>query len=519
VAGLTPVPATVVAAPEQVTGLELRVEALSKSFGETRALRDVSLSVLPGSVHALVGENGAGKSTLGRIIAGVIQPDEGSILIDGQPVQLHSPRDALNRGIATIAQEIALVPSLSAAENVLLGVEPRRLGFVRRSALNDEYAALAASAGFEVPADRPVASLPIAQQQEVEILRALSRNAGLIVLDEPSARLSAAEAAKLHAIIRVLAGSGRSVLLISHFLDEVLAVADEVTVLRDGQVVRQAATERETEGSLIESMLGRELGAQFPKRRPPPAGARVVLRTSGLSGFGFAEVPLTVREGEIVGLAGLVGAGRTELGRTIVGAAPATSGILEVNGEVRVFRSPRQAGRNGVFMIPESRREQGLFPLRPARENVSISSIEALSRLGIVRPAAERRATDEALDRVDVRASGEAPVSALSGGNQQKLLFARSLLTRPRVLVADEPTRGVDVGAKRQIYELITTLAANGMAILLISSEMEEILGLAHRVVVMRGGRVTAELAGPEISEESILRAAFEASTTEEGPA
>jgi rhamnose transport system ATP-binding protein len=512
VAGLTPTPVAGDLPARRVIGLELRVEGLSKSFGETRAVRDVSLGVLPGSVHALVGENGAGKSTLGRIIAGVIQPDEGTVVIDGEPVHLRSPRDALDRGIATIAQELALVPSLTAAENVLLGAEPRRLGFVRRRALVDEYARLAAAAGFDVPTDRPVAALSVAQQQEVEILRALSRDARLIVLDEPSARLSAAEAAKLRAIIRALADSGRSVLLISHFLEEVLAVADAVTVLRDGQVVRNAAASDETEASLIESMLGRELGAQFPERRPPPADAPVVLRATDLRGPGFSSVSLEVRAGEIVGLAGLVGAGRTEFGRVVAGAERAVGGTLEITGQARTFGTPREARRRGVLMIPESRREQGLFHRRPARENVSVSTVDELSLGGFVDLRRERRVTDDVLTRATVNAPGDTPVAALSGGNQQKLLFARALLARPLLLVADEPTRGVDVGAKRAIYDLIVALAAEGMGILLISSEIEEVLALSHRVVVMRAGRVTAQLSGDDITEEQILRAAFEAS-------
>jgi ABC-type sugar transport system ATPase subunit len=496
-------------------GIELRVEGIAKSFGETRALRDVSLGVLPGSVLALVGENGAGKSTLGRILAGIVQPDEGRILIDGEPVHLRSPRAALDRGIAAMAQELALVPALSAPENIFLGVEPRRLGFVRRTEMADRFRRLAENVGFDIPATRPVAELPIGQQQEVEIMRALSRDARLIVMDEPTARLSAVEAEKLRKIIRRLAADGRSVVLISHFLREVLAVADEVTVLRDGQVVRRSAASSETEESLIEAMLGRKLGAQFPPRTPPPPDAPVVLRTSELAGPGFASVSLEVRAGEIVGLAGLVGAGRTEVGRVIAGAVRATSGRLEVLGEVRQFRTPREARRQGVLMIPESRREQGLFHRRPARENVSVSSLEEFSRLGFVDLRRERRATDEVLIQAQVNAPGDAPVAALSGGNQQKLLFARTLLARPRLLVADEPTRGVDVGAKRAIYDLIASLAAEGMAILLISSEIEEILGLSHRVVVMRAGRVTAELSGEQITEERILRAAFEASVAE----
>jgi simple sugar transport system ATP-binding protein/ribose transport system ATP-binding protein len=497
--------------PAGTAGIELHVERVSKSFGETRALSEVSLSVLPGSVHALVGENGAGKSTLGRIISGVTTPDSGAVFVDGSQVELRSPRAALERGIATIAQELALVPRLDAVANVMLGVERQTFGFVRRSRMRADYDELAASVGFDVPADRPVGSLSIAQQQEVEILRALSRDARLIVMDEPSARLSAGETKKLHRVIRRLAASGRSVLLISHFLSEVLSVADEVTVLRDGRVVRHASTAAESEASLIEAMLGRKLGAQFPPRRPPPPGAPVVLETRDLSGAGFAGVSLRVGAGEIVGLAGLVGAGRSELGRAIVGAAPFLGGRLLVNGEERRFRTPRQARSCGVLMLPESRRDQGLFLRRPTRENVSVASLERFSRLGLIAEAAEKRATAEVAGRAAVGASIEAPVSTLSGGNQQKVLFARTMLTRPVVLIADEPTRGVDVGAKRAIYEILVELAAEGMAILLISSEMEEILGLAHRVVVMRNGRVTADLPPEQISEEAILSAAFEA--------
>jgi rhamnose transport system ATP-binding protein len=502
-----------------IGGIELQAEEISKSFGETRALSDVSLSVLPASVHALVGENGAGKSTLGRIISGVIAPDEGRILIDGSPVELHSPRDALGRGIATIAQELALVPGLDAAANVFLGVEPRKLGFVQRAQLRDMYTRLAESVGFAVPGDRPVASLSVAQQQEVEILRALSRDARLIVMDEPTARLSASETDKLHAVIRQLAANGRSVLLISHFLDEVLDVADQVTVLRDGRNVRHGATSAETEASLIEAMLGRKLGAQFPARQLRAKDARMVIEATDLSGVGFSGVSLGVHAGEIVGLAGLVGAGRTEFARAIVGAAPITAGRLEVAGRVEHFQSPREAIRRGVMMIPESRRDQGLFLLRPTRENVSVSSIERFSRLALVRSGDERRATAEVLESVEVEAPSELPISSLSGGNQQKTLFARAMLGKPAVLVADEPTRGVDVGAKRAIYQILVELAAQGVGILLISSEMEEILGLAHRVVVMRAGRIAAELGPDEISEEAILSAAFEARVEEEVPA
>jgi simple sugar transport system ATP-binding protein/ribose transport system ATP-binding protein len=489
--------------------IDLRVERVSKQFGETRALSEVSLGVLPGSVHALVGENGAGKSTLGRIVAGAIEPDAGELIVDGAAVAFTRPRDALERGIALIAQEITLVPSLGAPENALLGVEPRRLGFVDRRGVRHRYRALAADAGFDLPEGVPIGGLPIAQQQQVEILRALARDARLIVMDEPTARLSAAEATKLHSTIRSLAASGRSVLLISHFLKEVLDVADTVTVLRDGSLVSTKPTADVTEASLIEAMLGRRLTAQFPDRRPPAADAPVVLETRSLTGIGFSEVSISVAAGEIVGLAGLVGAGRSELGHAIVGAAPAVSGELLVSGRPRRIGSPRQALRERLSLIPESRRDQGLFILRPVRENVSVASLEAFTRLGLVDRRRERAATNDAIARVNVVGAADAPVLTLSGGNQQKVLFARSVLSGPALLVADEPTRGVDVGAKRAIYELLVELAAGGMGVLLISSEMEEILGLAHRAYVMRAGTISIELAGDGITEAAILAAAF----------
>ena len=489
--------------------IHLRVERVSKQFGETRALSEVSLSVLPGSVHALVGENGAGKSTLGRIIAGAIQANSGAVVIDDEPVDFSRPRDALERGIALIAQELALVPTLAAAENILLGVEPRRLGFIDRRRLRQRFRRLAGDAGFELPEGVPIGALPVAHQQQVEILRALARDARLIVMDEPTARLSAGEAQKLHVTIRALAASGRSVLLISHFLKEVLEVADTVTVLRDGALVSTGPTADVTEAQLIEAMLGRRLTAQFPDQRPPPADAPTVLETRGLSGIGFDDVSIRVAAGEIVGLAGLVGSGRSELAHAIAGAAPILAGQLVVAGRVRRFRSPREARADRVALIPESRRDQGLFGLRSVRENVSIASLDAFTRLGLVDRRRERTQTGLALERVNVVGAAEASILTLSGGNQQKVLLARSLLSAPVLLVADEPTRGVDVGAKRAIYELLVELAAGGMGILLISSEMEEILGLSHRAYVMRSGTISADLAGSALTEPAILAAAF----------
>ena len=487
--------------------VELR--EVSKNFGGTQALDNVSLKIASGSVHALVGENGAGKSTLGKIVSGVFAPDRGRVLVDGQAVSFRSPRDALAQGIAAVAQEVAIVPGLTVAENVLLGFEPRVAGFVRRRALRQQFVGLATSAGFDLPPNRPAGSLRTAEQQELEILGALARNAKLIVMDEPSAALTVDETRKLHEIIRSLARKGTTVLLVSHSLREVLELADTITVLRDGRLVRTNAAERETEDSLVEAMIGRSLEAQFPPKRSPPPDAPIVLRVRGLHARGVSDVSFDVRAGDIVGLAGLVGAGRTELAQAVFGAQRIDKGDVELSGGRRIGGGPREALRGGVVMIPESRVENGLVLGRSVTENVSLPTLPQFSRLGVLRRRLERRETGRVLDRVDVRGSRTGPILLLSGGNQQKALFARSLLCRPTVLIADEPTRGVDVGAKRAIYELIVGLGQEGLGVLLISSEIEEILGLAHRVLVMRGGRVVAELDEETMSESSVLSAAF----------
>jgi simple sugar transport system ATP-binding protein/ribose transport system ATP-binding protein len=410
-----------------------------------------------------------------------------------------------------MAQELTVVPRLTVAENVFLGAEPRRRGFVARRALRERYRALARDAGFELPGHALAGRLRPAEQQKVEILRALAREAELLVMDEPTAALDADETAQLHEIVRSLARGGRTVLLVSHFLPEVLALADTVTVLRDGRVVQTSPAAQETEDTLIRAMLGRPLTAAFPAKQPPPADAPVALEVRDLEAPGLARMSLTIRAGEIVGLAGLVGAGRTELARAIFGADRRSSGVVEVAPGGAVAGGPRRSLRAGLALIPESRKDDGLLLGRSVTENVSLSSLHAVSRLGFVRRGGERDAAQDVLRRCDVRSAGPgAPVASLSGGNQQKVLFARALLNDPAVLIADEPTRGVDVGAKRAIYDLLTSLAAeHGVGILLISSELEEVLGLAHRILVMHRGRVTAELTGDEMTEAAVLAAAF----------
>jgi ABC-type sugar transport system ATPase subunit len=493
--------------------VHLEVRALGKSFGATRALDDVTVAVRAGSVHAFVGENGAGKSTLGKIIAGVFPQDQGDLLVRGTTVSFGSPREALVRGIALVAQEVTLVPRLTVAQNVFLGAEPRRAGFIDRGSLRQRFDRLVSDAGFDLEAGTVVGRLSLAAQQQVEILRALARDADLIVLDEPSASLSAKEVESLHEIVRGLRSRGRTVILVSHFLAEVLDLSDVVTILRDGRVIRTNATAQETESSLVTGMLGRPAGRAYPDKQLPPADAPVVLAIEGLSAPGVQDATLSLRAGEIVGLAGLVGAGRSELARAIYGASPATAGAVTVAGAALPGR-PAASIDAGVALIPESRKDDGLILRRSIGENVSLTSLRRLQRLGFVRRSAERAQVREALNRVTGSPFLEAPAGSLSGGNQQKLLFARALLIKPGVLLADDPTRGIDVGAKRDIYDVLVRLAVDGMAILLISNEVEEILGLAHRVLVMRAGRLVAELSGPGMTEEAIVSAAFGTTAT-----
>ena len=488
--------------------LELR--ELSKHFGGVQALDGVTLSVPKGSVHALVGENGAGKSTLGRIVAGALAPDGGEIRLDGTTVTFRSPREALEHGVAAIAQEPSIVPHLTVAQNVFLGTEPRKAGFIRRRRLERAYAALSESAGFDLPGGMSAGRLRTSEQQKVEILRALSRKAQLIVMDEPTAALGAHETRHLHEIVRRLAASGKTILLISHFLREVLELADAVSVLRDGRLVKTAPTAAETEASLVEAMLGRPLTSTFPPKQVPSADAPVVLSVRGLSAPGVEPASFELQAGEILGLAGLVGAGRTELARAIFGAARVESGEVVLGSGAVLGRSPGRSLRAGLALIPESRKDDGLLFLRSSLENATLSRLGSLSTAGVVRRRRERRAGREVLELCGVRgASFSAPVSALSGGNQQKVLLARVLLCRPDVVIADEPTRGVDVGAKRAIYDFLAGLAGEGLGVLLISSELEEVIGLSHRVLVMRLGRLVGELAGEAITEDAILAAAF----------
>jgi simple sugar transport system ATP-binding protein/ribose transport system ATP-binding protein len=489
----------------------VELQGVTKRYGATVAVNDATLAFARGTVHALVGENGAGKSTLGKIIAGVVQPDAGELRVDGRTVRFHSPRAAIEHGITTIAQELSLVPSRSVIENVYLGIEDSTFGVVKGRSLDARFAELTEHTGIVVPGKAKARELTAADQQKVEILRALARGSQFIIMDEPTARLSSVETAGLHRTMRELAAAGRTIIFISHFLDEVLEITDQVTVMRDGRIIRTGPTATESHASLIEGMIGRSLDGAFPPRVRAAADAPEVLRVEGLTRTGvFADVSFTLRAGEIVVLAGLVGSGRTEVVRAIFGADPVSRGTVSVQGRPAPVASPGAAIGSGIAMIPESRKEQGLMLGRSARENVSLPHLPRFSRAGVVATGPERRRVAEMMEAVGVRGIGpEARVRSASGGNQQKVLFARWLLADPPVLIADEPTRGVDVGSKRTIYDLLAAQAAAGMGVLIVSSEMEEVLGMAHRILVMRNGRLVADIDGETATEEIVVALAF----------
>jgi ABC-type sugar transport system ATPase subunit len=488
----------------------VEVVGLWKRYGGAAALRDVSLSIARGQIHAIVGENGAGKSTLGKIIAGATAPNDGEIRINGIPVSYRSPRDALAHGIALVHQEISLVPTLSVLENVFLGAETRRAGIIDDDPQRARLQELSAQTGFALPADAVVSTLPPAEQQKVEIVRALARDARVIIFDEPTAPLTLNESEALYAVLRKLRAQGTTIIFISHFLDEVLGLADTVTVLKDGRHVQTGRAADATVDSLIVAMLGRSLEATFPAKKRCAQDAPVILEVRDLRREGVVEPSsITVRAGEIVGLAGLVGSGRTELAQLIFGADHADGGTVHLDGEPLRARSPREAIKRGIAYVPESRKDQGMILTRSVRENVTLPSLGELSGGGFVRRRAERAMTERVIAKIDLRPpEPERPIATLSGGNQQKIVFGRWLMREPRVLIADEPTRGVDVGAKHALYELLLELAQRGTAVLFISSELEEITGLSHRIYVMRQGRVVAELDG-DARDDRILAAAF----------
>ena len=483
----------------------LRLERISKQFGGAPVLREVSLDVLPGEVHALAGENGAGKSTLMNIASGVVQPDAGSILWDGQKVALSDPRAGQDLGISFVHQELALVPQLSIAENVFLGRLPAHNRIVKWDELRERARELLRDLGHELDPRQPVEELSIGEQQLVEIARALACVSRLIIMDEPTAPLSTRETDRLFAVVRRLRERGVSIIYITHRLEEIYRLADRVTILRDGSAIATAPVSEMPPDLLVRHMVGREL-SQDSGHPPDSVRPEVLLRISGLTrGREFSSVSCEVRRGEIVALAGLVGAGRTEVLESIFGVVPADNGHIAVEGREVAIRTPSDAIRSGIALVPDDRKAKGLVLGAPIRTNMVL----AWQRQFVIHPRRETDGAERMIRELHVRTRGaERPVSELSGGNQQKVVLAKWLLTDARIILLDEPTRGVDVGAKAEIYGLIRGLAERGAAILFASSELEEVLRLADRVIVLHRGRIAGELSREQMSDERITHLA-----------
>jgi ABC-type sugar transport system ATPase subunit len=490
----------------------LQARGLSKSFPGVRALDRADLTCRPGRVHALVGENGAGKSTLVRILTGNQLPDEGELLLDGAPVRFHSPREALAAGITAVYQELTLLPGMSVADNVMLGQERVVRGVVDRRAQDREVRDALTRVGLADLDPRTRAEeLSLANQQLVEIARALVRRSRVIVLDEPSAVLSGDKLEALFTVVRNLAADGVAVVYISHLLEEVTDLADDVTVLRDGSVVSSGPAAEYGISRIIREMVGRDVDTVFPSLPEPQD--EVVLRVRGLVPASTNRAPapldLDLRAGEIVGVAGLVGSGRSRLLRTLAGGHPRVAGTVEVAGRP-VPPSVRRAIAAGVVLVPEERKTEGLVLSLPVRANTTLAALGQVLRGGFLSDTREREVFAEEQRRLGIKASDpDQGTWQLSGGNQQKIVLAKWLRRRPRVLLLDEPTRGIDVGAKTEIYRLVTALAAEGMAVLMVSSDLPEVLGLSHRVLVCRGGGVVGELTGADINEENVMHVAL----------
>lgn len=483
----------------------LRMRGISKSFPGVVALSDVDLTVNYGRVHAIVGENGAGKSTLMKILSGTYQPSTGTIEVAGQPVRLRRPADAQALGIRMVHQELNLAPDLTVAENVFLGRMPRRFGVVDRRRMFTEADTLLARLGASINARATLGDLSISQQQLVEIAKSYAADPRIIVLDEPTSSLSDGETDALFAILRRMKDRGVAIIYISHRLKEVMDIADDVTVLRDGKMIDTRPAAGITAAGMIRHMVGRDVTNVFPKS--PASIGDVALQVEGLGdGRDFADISFTVRRGEILGLTGLVGAGRTELARAIFGLSRPVAGRILLDAVPLTIASPADAVRAGIAYVPEDRKAQGIVPAMNIRENITLPILRRLSRAGHVSQSRDRAMAQDYIRDLGISpADPERRISLLSGGNQQKAVIARWLSTRPSVLILDEPTRGVDVGAKAEIHRIIGELVTSGMAVIMISSELLEVVGVCDRVLVMRDGRAAALLERGDLTEETIM--------------
>lgn len=506
-------PAAAVPAPA------LELVDVRKAFGPVVALRSASLRVDPGSVHALVGENGAGKSTLVKILSGLYRRDGGTVRLHGAEVDFGSTAESRAAGIAVIYQEPTLFPDLSVMENIFMGRQPLRAGRrVDRAAMRERSAALFARLGVDLDPLRPAEGLSIADQQVIEIAKALSLDASVLVMDEPTAALSGVEVRRLFQVVRSLRDEGRALVFISHRFDEVFELCDTVTVLRDGEYVATARTAETSVGAVVTQMVGRTVDDLYPKTVAPVGD--VVLEVDGLTRAGvFRDVSFTVRAGEVVALAGLVGAGRSEIARAVFGVDAYESGSVRLGGAAVPPADPGAAVRAGMALVPEDRRQQGLVTGSTVARNVTAVIRSRIARGGLLTTARETRAAQPWATRLEVKTRAlDMHGSTMSGGNQQKVVIAKWLATEPVLLIVDEPTRGIDVGTKAEVHRLLSELAGRGMAILMISSELPEVLGMADRVLVVAEGRVTADLPRADATPEAVMHAATATTTLERQP-
>ena len=487
----------------------LSLSGATKSFGAVQALVDATIDIRPGEIHALVGENGAGKSTLVKILAGVHRQDTGSFQVGGSEAVFRSPADSKARGISVIYQEPTLFPDLTVAENIFIGRQPRGpLGLIDRRAMRRAANELFERLGVPIAPDRLAEGLSIADQQIIEIAKAISLDAQVLVMDEPTAALSGVEVERLFSVARALRDRGAGILFISHRFDEVFALCDRITVMRDGAYIATHDVADITVGDLVREMVGRSIDALFPKQEA--AIGEVVRPVEGPNrARGYSAIGFDGRAGELVALAGLVGAGRTEVARAVFGIDRYDSGTVTVGGKALRASSPQAAIDAGMAFVPEDRRKQGLVMDLSVAKNATLTLRKARARFGLIDADEERRVAEEWTTRLQVKTgSQDLPVSTLSGGNQQKVVLAKWLATEPRLLIIDEPTRGIDIGTKSEVHRLISDLAGRGIAVLMISSELPEVLGMADTVLVMHEGRISARLSREEATAESVMHAA-----------
>jgi len=485
----------------------MKLEGISKNFPGVKALQNVSLSVHKGEVHALMGENGAGKSTLMKIIAGLYRPDAGEIFIGNEKVHIHNAREAIKLGISMIHQELMIIPNMTVAENIFLGREPTIKGtsILNRRELNRSAYEIFKSIDIDINPKTLMKELSVAEAQLVEIAKAVSFNSDILIMDEPTSAITDREVEKLFKLIGELKKSGVAIIYISHKMDEIFKIADRITVLRDGQFVGSKKANELDRDMLISMMVGRQLCSIFPKFES--SFGEIALEVKNLTKKKmFYDISFNVRKGEILGISGLMGAGRTELVETIFGLRKADSGEILINGSKKYIKNPNQAIKNGIALVPEDRKLSGLNLIASINDNITLPNLNRLSTLGVIKKGEERRCTEKQITSLHIKTtSRNQAVDSLSGGNQQKVVIGKWLLCDPDVLILDEPTRGVDVGAKAEIHSIISKLAVEGKAVIMISSEMTEIIGMSDRVIVLSEGKFTGEFIREEITQEKIM--------------